>query len=116
MLRTKEDFWTDKVFGAAYGNDVAYDGEKGIPIVRAGVGKLETGPTGPRAYIPSANAAPVAAPIQRIPTAYAISTVVPVEITPKTADQYAKTDVKAAQLAQLRLESYLSKVRSGQLK
>jgi len=108
--------WTDRVYRQAYGEDVGYDGKAGGPAVRVGVGKIETGPSNPRAKIPNGQVSNISTPIQSIPAAFATETVMPARLQSKTKDDYAKTELNAVMKAQLNLKNYLNKVNTGQLK
>jgi len=116
MYKSLDDRWTDRVYRQAYGEDVGYDSEKGVPTVRVGVGKIENGPSSPRAKIPTGKVSDVSGPLQSIPAAFATETVMPARLQSKTADDYAVAEQKSALRAQSHLKDYLNKVNTGQLK
>ncbi len=108
--------WTDRVYRKAYGEDIGYDSEKGVPTVRVGVGKIENGPSSPRATVPTGKVSNVTGPIQSIPAAFATETILPARLRAKKQEDYSKSEVRAAMKAQSRLKDYLNKVNTGQLK
>ena len=108
--------WTDRVYRQAYGEDIGYDGKVGGPAVRVGVGKIENGPSSPRAKIPTGKVSSTSGPIQSIPAAFATETVMPAQLQSKTTDDYGVAEQKSALRAQLQLKNYLNKVNTGQLK
>jgi hypothetical protein len=116
MYKSLEDLWTDRVYRKAYGDDIGYDSEKGVPTLREGVGKIEDGPSNPRARIPSGKVSNVTGPIQSIPTAFSTETVLPARLQAKTQEDYSKSEVRSAIKAQTRLKNYLNKIKTGQLK
>ncbi len=116
MYKSLNDLWTDRVYRRAYGDDVGYSSEKGVPMSRPGVGTIETGPSNPRATIPTGQVSPTSGPIQEIPAAFGPETVMPASLQAKKAEDYSSSEVKAAARAQSRLKSYLQKVNSGTLK
>jgi len=116
MYKSRDEMWTDRVYRQAYGEDVGYDSEKGGPSVRVGVGKIEDGPSSPRARIPNGQVSNISTPIQSIPAAFATETVMPARLKSKTKDDYGKADLNAVMKAQSQLKSYMNKVNTGQLK
>ena len=116
MYKSLNDLWTDRVYRRAYGDDVGYSSEQGVPMSRPGVGTIETGPSNPRATIPNATMSAVTGPIQEIPAAFGPETVMPASLQDKKAENYSSREVKAAATAQSRLKNYLQKVNSGTLK
>lgn len=116
MYKSLDDMWTDRVYRRAYGEDIGYDSEKGVPSVRVGVGKIEDGPSSPRASIPNGKVSNVTGPIQSIPAAFATETVFPARLQAKKPEDYSLSEVKSAMKAQSRLKEYLNKVNTGQLK
>ena len=116
MYKSKDEMWTDRIYRQAYGEDIGYSSEKGGPAVRVGVGKIEDGPSNPRASIPTGQVSNISTPIQSIPAAFATETVMPARLQSKTKDDYAKTELNAVMKAQLNLKNYLNKVNTGQLK
>ncbi len=116
MQRSLEDLWTDRLYRQAYGNDVGFDGVRGLPMLREGVGKIEDGPSNPRAKIPDGKVSATKGPIQKIPAAYATETMTPTVLMAKKPEDYDKAQRSAAMKAQLTLKDYLNKVNTGQLK
>ena len=116
MYNSLDALWTDRVYRRAYGEDVGYDPAKGVPMTRAGVGSIESGPSSPKATIPSATMSPVTGPIQEIPGAFGPETVMPARLQAKAADKYGNSEKRSIMKAQSRLKDYLKKVNSGQLK
>ena len=116
MYKSLGDRWTDRVYRQAYGEDIGYSSEKGGPAVRVGVGKIEDGPSNPRAKIPNGKVSNISTPVQSIPAAFATETVMPARLQSKTKDDYGKADLNAVMKAQVNLKSYLNKVNTGQLK
>ena len=116
MYNSLDALWTDRVYRQAYGEDVGYDPAKGVPMTRAGVGSIESGPSSPKAKIPNATMSPVTGPIQEIPGAFGPETVMPARLQAKTADKYGNSEKRSIMKAQSRLKDYLKKVNSGQLK
>lgn len=116
MYKSLDDRWTDRVYRQAYGEDIGYSSEKGGPAVRVGVGKIENGPSNPRAKIPNGKVSNISTPVQSIPAAFATETVMPARLQSKTKDDYGKADLNAVMKAQVNLKSYLNKVNTGQLK
>jgi hypothetical protein len=116
MYKSRDEMWTDRVYRQAYGEDVGYDSKVGGPAVRVGVGKIETGPSNPRATIPTGQISDISAPIQSIPAAFATETVMPARLQSKTVDDYSTAEQKSALRAQAQLKNYLNKVNTGQLK
>jgi len=116
MYKSLDDRWTDRIYRQAYGEDVGYDSERGVPTVRVGVGKIENGPSSPRVSIPNAKVSLVSGPFQSIPAAFATETVMPARLQSKTTDDYGVAEQKSALRAQLHLKDYLNKVNTGQLK
>lgn len=116
MYKSLDDRWTDRVYRQAYGEDIGYSSEKGGPAVRVGVGKIENGPSNPRAKIPNGKVSNISTPVQSIPAAFATETVIPARLQSKTKDDYGKADLNAVMKAQVNLKSYLNKVNTGQLK
>ena len=116
MQRSLDDLWTDRLYRQAYGNDIGFDSAKGTPTLREGVGKIENGPSSPRAKIPNGKVSPTTGPIQAIPAAYATETVLPARLVSKKPEDYDKAELTAAIKAQSTLKDYLNKVNMGQLK
>ena len=116
MYKSRDEMWMDRVYRQAYGEDVGYSSEKGGPSVRVGVGKIEAGPSSPRAKIPNGQVSNISTPIQSIPAAFATETVMPARLKSKTKDDYGKADLNAVMKAQSQLKSYMNKVNTGQLK
>jgi hypothetical protein len=116
MYNSLDALWTDRVYRQAYGEDVGYDPAKGVPMTRAGVGSIESGPSNPKAKIPNATMSPVTGPIQEIPGAFGPETVMPARLQAKTADKYGNSEKRSIMKAQSRLKDYLKKVNSGKLK
>ena len=116
MYKSLDDRWTDRVYRQAYGEDIGYSSEKGGPAVRVGIGKIENGPSNPRAKIPNGKVSNISTPVQSIPAAFATETVMPARLQSKTKDDYGKADLNAVMKAQVNLKSYLNKVNTGQLK
>ena len=116
MYNSLDALWTDRVYRQAYGEDVGYDPAKGVPMTRAGVGSIESGPSSPKAKIPNATMSPVTGPIQEIPGAFGPETVMPARLQAKTADKYGNSEKRSIMKAQSRLKDYLKKVNSGKLK
>ena len=116
MYNSLDALWTDRVYRQAYGEDVGYDPAKGVPMTRAGVGSIESGPSNPKAKIPNATMSPVTGPIQEIPGAFGPETVMPARLQAKTADTYGNSEKRSIMKAQSRLKDYLKKVNSGKLK
>ena len=83
MYNSLDALWTDRVYRLAYGDDVGYNPSKGVPMVRAGVGNIESGPSKPKATIPSATMSAVTGPIQEIPAAFGPETVMPARLKGK---------------------------------
>ena len=67
MYNSLDALWTDRVYRRAYGDDVGYNSAKGVPMTRSGVGAIESGPSSPRATIPSATMSPVTLPMAASP-------------------------------------------------
>ena len=116
MYKSRDEMWTDRVYRQAYGEDIGYSSENGGPAVRVGVGKIETGPSNPRATIPTGQISDISVPIQSIPAAFATETVMPARLQSKTVDDYSTAEQKSALRAQAQLKNYLNKVNTGQLK
>ena len=116
MYNSLDALWTDRVYRRAYGEDVGYDPAKGVPMTRAGVGSIESGPSSPKAKIPNATMSPVTGPIQEIPGAFGPETVMPARLQAKPADKYSNSEKRSIMKAQSRLKEYLKKVNSGKLK
>ena len=116
MYKSRDEMWTDRVYRQAYGEDIGYSSEKGGPAVRVGVGKIEDGPSNPRAKIPNGKVSNISTPVQSIPAAFATETVMPARLQSKTKDDYGKADLTSVMKAQSQLKTYLNKVNTGQLK
>ena len=116
MYKSLDDRWTDRVYRKAYGEDVGYDSEKGVPSVRVGVGKIENGPSSPRAKIPNGRVSDISGPIQSIPAAYATETVMPARLQSTAREDFGRAEQRSALRAQSLLKDYLNKVNTGQLK
>ena len=116
MYNSLDALWTDRLYRRAYGDDIGYSSEKGVPMKRIGVGTIEDGPSSPRASKPSATMSPVTGPIQEIPGAFGPETILPAKLQAKSADKYGNTEKKSMMKAQSRLRDYIKKVNSGQLK
>ena len=109
VFKTQGDIYTDKIFASAYGLDSTYDKKSGGVTQRKGVGKIEDGPTIPRAKNPTVGAVTAGNPQAVIPAAQQAQTVKSVNVNPYTGNTATDGQLQQMQRAKSKVSSYLAK-------
>ena len=114
VLKTKRDIYTDQIFADAYGLDSTYDAKNDGVVSRKGVGKIEDGPSIPRAKNPTVGSTIADNPQADIPTAQFASTVKAAPSNPYTGNMVTDGQAKQMQLAKSKVSAYIAKA-GGQI-
>ena len=114
VIKTKRDVYTDQIFADAYGLDSTYDAKAGGVVDRKGVGKIEDGPTIPRATNPTVGSVTADNPQAEIPAAQFASTVKAAPSNPYTGNMVTDGQAKQMQLAKSKVSAYIAKA-GGQI-
>ena len=114
VIKTKRDVYADQIIANAYGLDSAYDAKAGGVAARKGVGKIEDGPTIPRAKNPTVGKVTAANPQADIPTAQFASTIKAAPSNPYTGNMVTDGQAKQMQLAKSKVSAYIAKA-GGQI-
>ena len=109
VIKTQSDIYTDKIYSSAYGIDSTYDKKSGGIKQRKGVGKIEDGPTIPRAKSPTVAKVKAGNPTAEIPTAQFASTVQATEVNPFTGNTVTDGQAQQMKRAKSKVSAYISK-------
>ena len=108
MLRSKEDMVMDKIFRNAYGNDYTWDSANQQLAKRKGVGKIEDGPSKPKANADTGQIGNAAHQKVQAPTAQAAVSVAPANMGNETMGTTTLAEANAQTRALSRARAYIN--------
>ena len=113
MFRTKQSAADDLLFRKYYGKDKVYDSAEGTLGYRRGVGKIEDGPSIPRAKNPSGKVGNLAHKKVAIPSALAATSVQPAQFDFGPKAELTGSQMTRVQKAKSKVMAYAAKMKTG---
>ena len=113
MFRTKQASADDLLFRTYYGEDKVYDSSEGTLGYRKNVGKIEDGPSIPRAKNPSGKVGNLAHKTVKIPAALASTSVKPAQFDFSEGSELTGSQISRIQKAKSKVAAYSSKLKTG---